>query len=251
MEIGYSSSTRLLMKFLTENTKKEIDRYVEEHRNNEPIEYNFQEDTDEFGRSLTDEEYMTIRLYTGTNYKNINAVLRNTWNYEDNGDSSKKDYYKKLGEDISNVIDKYPELKNNIKTFRGTSLREFKKYGVTNLEELKQLEGKYLYEEGFTSTSLEEKSSFFNREIFGEIQNIEVIYHILESSQDGMPILSKDLSYCINQKEYILNKNCLSKILKVEIKDDTAIVEVLLIPQKLWNKEKYMDSEKVDTNIKK
>lgn len=151
MEIGYSSSTRLLMKFLTEDTKKEIDRYVEEHRNNEPIEYNFQEDTDDFEKNITDEEYMTIRLYTGTNYKNINAVLRNTWNYEYNGDSSKKDYYKRLEEDISSIIDKYPELKNNIKTFRGTSLREFKKYGVTNLEELKQLEGKYLYEEGFTS----------------------------------------------------------------------------------------------------
>lgn len=35
MEIGYSPSTRLLMKFLTENTKKEIDRYVEEHKNTE------------------------------------------------------------------------------------------------------------------------------------------------------------------------------------------------------------------------
>lgn len=35
MEIGYSSSTRLLMKFLTEDTKNEIDRYVEEHRNTE------------------------------------------------------------------------------------------------------------------------------------------------------------------------------------------------------------------------
>ena len=251
MEIGYSSSTRLLMKFLTEDTKKEIDRYIEEHKNTEPIEYNFQEDTDEFGRSLTDEEYMTIRLYTGTNYKNINAVLRNTWNYEDNSDSSKKDYYKRLGEDISSIIDKYPELKNNIKTFRGTSLREFKKYGVTNLEELKQLEGKYLYEEGFTSTSLEEKSSFFNREIFGEIQNIEVIYNISTASRDGMPILSKDLSYCTNQKEYILNKNCLSKILKVEIKDNTAVIEVLIIPQKLWNKEKYIKTEKVDTHIKK
>lgn len=195
MEIGYSSSTRLLMKFLTEDTKKEIDRYVEEHRNNEPIEYNFQEDTDDFEKNITDEEYMTIRLYTGTNYKNINAVLRNTWNYEYNGDSSKKDYYKRLEEDISSIIDKYPKLKNNIKTFRGTSLREFKKYGVRSLDDLKQLEGKYLYEEGFTSTSLEEKSSFFNREIFGEIQNIEVIYHILESSQDGMPVLIKKNIY--------------------------------------------------------
>ena len=195
MEIGYSSSTRLLMKFLTEDTKKEIDRYVEEYRNNEPIEYNFQKDTDDFEKNITDEEYMTIRLYTGTNYKNINAVLRNTWNYEDNGDSSKKDYYKRLGEDISSIIDKYPKLKNNIKTFRGTSLREFKKYGVRSLDDLKQLEGKYLYEEGFTSTSLEEKSSFFNREIFGEIQNIEVIYHILESSQDGMPVLIKKNIY--------------------------------------------------------
>lgn len=90
MEIGYSSSTRLLMKFLTEDTKKEIDRYVEEYRNNEPIEYNFQKDTEEFEKNITDEEYMKIRLYTGTNYKNINAVLRNTWNYEYNGDSSKK-----------------------------------------------------------------------------------------------------------------------------------------------------------------
>ena len=251
MEIGYSSSTKLLLRYLSEETKNEIDRYIEEHRNNESIDYNFQKDTELFERNLTDDEYMTIRLYTGTNYKNINAVFRKTWNYEDNGDSSKKNYYQKLGEEISNVIDKYPELKNNIKTFRGTSLREFKKYGVTSLDDLKQLEGKYLYEEGFTSTSLEEKSSFFNREIFGEIQNIEVIYHVSATSRDGMPVLSKDLSYAINQKEYLLNKNCLSKVLKVEIKDDTAVVEVLLIPQKLWNKEKYIEIEKVDTTHKK
>ena len=110
MEIGYSSSTKLLMRYLSEEAKDEIDRYIEEHRNNESIDYNFKKDTDEFERNLTDDEYMTIRLYTGTNYKNINAVLRKTWNYEDNGDSSKKDYYQKLGEDISNIIDKYPEL---------------------------------------------------------------------------------------------------------------------------------------------
>ena len=251
MEIGYSSSTKLLMKFLSEETKEKIERYIEENRNNKSIDYNFQKDTEEFERNLTDDEYMTIRLYTGTNYKNINAVFRNTWNYEDNGDSSKKDYYKKLGDDISIIIEEYPKLKNNIKTFRGTSLREFKKYGVTSLNDLKQLEEKYLYEECFTSTSLEEESSFFNRKIIGEIQNIEVIYHVSASSQDGMPVLSKDLSYCTNQKEYILNKNCLSKVLKVEIKDDTAVVEVLLIPQKLWNKEKYNETEKVDTTHKK
>ena len=78
-----------------------------------------------------------------------------------------------------------------------------------------------------------------------------MIYHVSKYSQDGIPVLSKDLSYCTNQKEYILNKNCLSKVLKVEIKDDTAVVEVLLIPQKLWNKERYMKIEKVDTSLKK
>ena len=117
MEIGYSSSTKILMRYLSEETKNEIDRYIEEHRSNESVNYNFKKDTDEFERNLTDDEYMTIRLYTGTNYKNINAVFRNTWNYEDNGDSSKKDYYKKLGEDISNIIDKYPKLKKNIKIY--------------------------------------------------------------------------------------------------------------------------------------
>ena len=88
MEIGYSSSTKLLMKFLSEETKEKIERHIEENRNNKSIDYNFQKDTEEFERNLTDDEYMTIRLYTGTNYKNINAVFRNTWNYEDNSDSS-------------------------------------------------------------------------------------------------------------------------------------------------------------------
>ena len=78
-----------------------------------------------------------------------------------------------------------------------------------------------------------------------------MIYHVSEASQDGIPVLFKDLSYCTNQKEYILNKNCLSKILKIEIKEDSAVIEVLLIPQKLWNKEKYIKTEKVDTHIKK
>lgn len=42
----------------------------------------------------------------------------------------------------------------DFKTYRGTPLSHFKDYGINNIEDLNLLVGKFIYEEGFTSTSV-------------------------------------------------------------------------------------------------
>ena len=82
MEIGTSIQTRYINKLLDEDTKLEIDLIVKEAAS---YEYKKPTFNNEFSDSLSEEERMTIRSYTGYNYKKINAILRNNWNYEEHG----------------------------------------------------------------------------------------------------------------------------------------------------------------------
>jgi hypothetical protein len=239
MEKGKSLSTRMIMKYLTTDSKKEIENLINDMSLSTFERPNFNSKIRHYEDDLTDTELMTIRSYTGYNFRNINAVLRDTWTYDLNGKltEEEKEKYATLSCELAELIERFPKTTSPFLTYRGTTIYEFHKYNIDSLDDLLSLKDNYLYEKGFTSTSLDEESCYFNKMINGVDINIEIKYIIPNDSNEGIPLLTDNSSYSKNQQEYLLNKNTLSKVLDVKIDKDNAIITVLVIPKTIWNKQ--------------
>jgi hypothetical protein len=243
-----SRITNMLLNMLDSNVKFEIDDYVEYICNMDFVNINsvndiyniFGDSIINFISNLTEDEKLILRSWTGYNFKNVNAILRGNWNYEINGRLTDENSfkYRKLASLISNIIDKYSLPKVNFISYRGVSLDAFSEYGITDINELNNLTGKFMYELGFSSTSLLSETSYFNKDIGdGKKYNIQLKYLISEYYDSGTLLINNDLSYSINQNEYLINKDSLLKIVDVKLKDDNAFVTVVPIPNKIWNRE--------------
>lgn len=95
-----------------------------------------------------------------------------------------------------------------------------------------------MFEEGFTSTSIIEDSCYFNKVLdTGKNYNVEIKYLITPEYDEGALLLNHDMSYSINQNEYLINKVSLSKVIDVKINEDLnkAILTVVLVPRKKWD----------------
>lgn len=248
MELGESRTTNMLLRFLDQSIKNELELFVQDTRTKKFIEIKTMEDLNVlfsnnislFLNNLTEEELMNIRSYTGYNFRNINAILRNNWTYEENGsltEDNKKSFLE-LSNNISNSIQKFPPASFPFITFRGTNLSSFQEYGVHSIKDLESLKGKYMYEQGFTSTSIIEDTCYFNKTLeTGNNYNIKIKYLITPEYDEGALLISNETSYSINQNEYILNKNCLSRVIDVVIDEvlEQAILTVVVIPRKKYD----------------
>lgn len=247
MEKGTSLGTRIVTSSLSLDKLEQINKLIKELSTYNFQKPDFTKDIEKFEKNLTETDFLTIRSYTGYNFRNINAILRNNWNYENNGALTEeaKEKYLYLSHELDSLISKFPSINTPFISYRGTTIKEFSKYNIKTIDELLFLKGKYLYEEGFTSTSLTEENSYFNKNINGENINIEIKYIVPNKSNDGIPLLTNNLSYSSNQEEYLLNRNTLSRVLDVKIDNDTAIITVLVIPKSLWNhQEKEINNRK-------
>ncbi|MBE6155052.1 MAG: hypothetical protein E7163_05765 [Firmicutes bacterium] len=264
MEIGYNKNVRYILSFIGIENVELIEAYIENILRQEFVDFSSEEDItkvlEEYANSYTGKlalnEIETIRSYTGFRFRELNAVLRNNWNYEINGkltDEIRREYLS-LSEDIKQIIAKTTDLPTNIKTYRGVSIDAFSGYGIRKINDLKYLEGKYLYESGFTSTSLVEKNCFFyNQSDWGTKSNI-LIEYLVPSSDDGIWLNNDLLSYSASQNEFLINSASLFKVLNVEVNnlDDTVKMQVMLIPKKMWNKVDYeIQKNNVNDSLKR
>ena len=193
-----------------------------------------------FSHELTDIELMDLRSYTGYNFKNINAILRGNWNYEENGllNQEVEAKYRSLARNIENIIDKFLKPDTNFVVFRGVEANYFSKCGITSLNELASMKDKFIYEEGFTSTSILKDTSYFGKSLeTGKNYNVEIKYLISSDSQDGALLMNSNFSYSPNQNEFLINAGSLSKVIDVNVdyENFTASLTVVLVPKKLWN----------------
>lgn len=193
--------------------------------------------------SLSEAELLDLRSYTGYNFKCINAILRNTWTYEENGllNEEVKNKYLTLANNISNIISNASGLNTEFKAYRGTNVNAFKDYGINSIQELAALKGEFMYEKGFTSTSLIENNSYFNQQLETGINyNVKIIYLIDGNySGDGILMGNEAMSYSPNQTEFILGNGALSKVSEVMIdeQEQTATIIACLVPKNIWNKQ--------------
>lgn len=215
-----NKTVNLILKYIGIDKQTELDTFVNDVSKRNFVEFSSLEEVSAFfidylagfynNNSRSDID--NIRAYTGIAFRRFNSVLRGFWNYDTNGllTDEMKNKYLDYADNLSECIERAPTLSSNIKTYRGVSLDSFKDYGISSLEDLKNLENKYYYESGFTSTSLERDKSFFNRELeYHDFCNIEIEYLIPEESNDGIPLINDDLSYSKVQSEYLINKGSL------------------------------------------
>lgn len=252
MEKGTNSNTRYVLNYIGTEKIAEINTYIARVLNEDikafassnEIEAIFSEFLNVFYERTSTEERENIKSYTGLNFRKVNSCLRGVWDYEKNGkltDEVKEEAYK-LATNLRKVFLKAPLLPFNIVVYRGVGIETFYSYGITKIEDLIYLKDKYLYEEGFTSTSLLRSNSFYyNQPEWGSICNIEIECLVPSESEDGLPLIDSDMSYSENQLEFLINNLSLFKVLDVLIdkENNTAKIKTILIPQKLWNQPDY------------
>ena len=91
MEKGQSDITRYLLRSLGKEKTAEIEMYIADIlernflslSNEEEVSQLFGQLASDFTSSLTYQEALNLRSYTGFSHKEINAIMRNKWNYEE------------------------------------------------------------------------------------------------------------------------------------------------------------------------
>lgn len=191
---------------------------------------------------LDPSDQAALKSYSGLGYKAINQVARGFWDYDILGRQTPE----KLEEAhaaiarISHAISSAPSPDINFTTFRGTNLDSFRDYGINSLSDLTNLENQLFLETGFSSTSFISDHSFANRTFDDPLRkscDITIKYHVPADSHEGVGLLSDHLSYSPQQNEFLINRDSLSYISKVEVAPDqsSAKLEMTLIPRHIYD----------------
>lgn len=229
-----------MIKFVLRNINQddmyEMEKLATECNKDSFYEFNNRDEIiSSLGVSLNEDDLLDVRLYTGTIFKDINNALRGTWNYEENGHIDRMNEAINKGRNASKIIHNNPHLPINFKTYRGVTIDAFKQYGILKLEDLPSLVGKYIYELGFTSTSLLRDKSFFKRKNYrGDECNIEIEYLVPDTFQDGI-LLMQNGTYSEDEYEYLIDASSLSRVLDVHIDNNYAKVTIIVFPKKMYD----------------
>lgn len=211
-------------------------------KNNEQINEYFRS----YSPDITYGEAETIMSYTNRFYGRINSLKRGFWDYEALGRLTPEDkaYYLKYADDMEKIINKVTPLQTNISTYRGTDLKNFRRFGISSLDDLASLLNQYIYDDSFVSTSLLANQSFFkeNKEAYNG-NNIQIEYLIPKDSQDGLFV---PLSFYDVESEYLINCGNLAKVIDVKIdhEKEEAYIKMILVPKKVWDKNYYQESQR-------
>lgn len=246
------NNTDYVLKYIGKSKLEEIELFILDMLSRKYKAFESEQDISEsldgyiekYLEKINCDEQNTLKAYTGLAFRRINSVLRGSWDYETNGalTAQVKEESYQLADSIRTILLKSDSLPMDIKTYRGVSLSAFRAYGVNSLNDLKNMENRYMYEDGFTSTTLIRDESFFYKQTdWGEKANIEVEYLIPNESDDGVVLNCAAISFSPNQDEYLINSSSLFKVLSVDIdeKNNQAKIRMALVPQKVWNPYDY------------
>ena len=80
-------------------------------------------------------------------------------------------------------------------------------------------------------------------------RNILIEYDVPNNFNEGVYLSDNNLSYSVNQNEYLINGESLAYIYDININNDTAIIKAKLIPKRVYRKDYRSFIE--NTTIKK
>lgn len=240
MAIGESNYVNTFLRFISDENKKDMENYFLNSLTKDYTQFSSALEVDAAFASMPGfnyDESLYIAEYSGTNFTNINNAVRGRWNYEENGHISQMNRFKEDADKISSIIEKNPFYAGSFKAYRGVSLDYFKEYGISSLEDLTAMQGKFMFDQGFVSTSLLRDDSFFvKKPNTGVNYNIEIEYLIPEDFGDGVYIGDNpNLSYHADEHEYLINKGNLSRVASVRIDGDTAHLTMVMIPKSIYD----------------
>lgn len=192
--------------------------------------------------ALIYEDKTALKNYTGYNYRLINSVARDQWNYDLLGPQTPEALQtaRKDIEAINQAIAATPPPEVDLLTHRGTNLDSFLGYDIHSLSDLKSLEGQFFLEEGFTSSSLSPDQSFTQKDLDDPLRrpcDIEITCRIPKESREVIGLLSDELSYNPEQYEVVISTGSLFYVSSAEVSPDakTAQLEMTLIPRHLYD----------------
>lgn len=242
----------MYMEHLSSNVK-DVFRWIDdEHKNNisEFItdslykRYYQVEDNDFINGNINYDDCSFLREYSGFNYKHINNALRGIWNYEENGHIDNRERFIKDGRRVFDIIENNPSYSiQDFMVYRGVTLSYFDDYKLnkdknkkTEIEDLVNMKGQFMYDSGFVSTSINDKSSFFKKENeLGLNYNVMITYLMPAYFDDGI-FLYGDMTYSGYEKEYLINKGNLSYVTDVKINQDgTANITAIMVPKRIYD----------------
>lgn len=238
IDIGTNRDIRSVFRMIGNDKVNAINSFCDEHNNDNYFVFS---DIDQIRsivgcRNIDNCDVELLKVYSGYNFRNINSVLRGTWNYEENGHESRKKEYEQLAYELKAFIDNNQNSMGSIKAYRGVELSYFKSYGINTLEDLVALNGNFLLDKGFVSTSLIEEKCFFRKDNdLGLNYNVKIEYLIPEEFEDGIYIGEEYLSYSPEQYEYIINSWNMAKVCSVNVEEDSAVIKAMLIPKKVYD----------------
>ena len=174
--------------------------------------------------------------YSGFNYRWINACARGKWDYLKHGHCKERERYDAMASALRDAIDDNQKSIGNVSVFRGVPLRYFSEYGISSLTDLESLEGGFLLDKGFVSTSLVEESCYYKKHNELNIDyNVKIEYMIPEEFEDGVSI--GNVSYSPGQNEYLFNAWNMAQVVDVSMDgNDGAIVRAIMIPKYVYDK---------------
>lgn len=238
MEKGTSKDVARVFRMIDADEKNNIGRFCSacsfrEYRTFENAEMALMAcDTGSYSEEVRD----IFNDYSGFNYRRINASARGKWNYEKHGHSRERERFDRIATNLREAIDDNQRSVGNIKVFRGVPLSYFSEYGIESLEDLKSLEGGFLLDKGFVSTSLVEDSCYYRKpNELGLNYNVKIEYLIPEEFEDGVSI--GNVSYSPNQNEYLINAWNIANVVDVTMDgEDGCIVRAMMVPKKVYDK---------------
>lgn len=240
-----SINVKDIFRWIDDKHKKNIDEFMIDSLSKEYYEV---EDNDFINGNINYDDSFFLREYSGFNYKHINNALRGKWNYEENGHIDNKERFIKDGERVFDIIENNPSYSTqDFRVYRGVTLSYFREYGINSLDDLIRMKGQFMYDQAFVSTSIKEKDSFFKKDNnLGLNYNVMITYLISKEFDDGI-FLYGDRTYTGYEKEYLINKGNISKVVSVNINEDgTANLTAVMIPKRVYDDyyAYYKNSEK-------
>lgn len=241
LEKGESRNVNRFLRFISDEDKNNVNEFV---LNGLIRDYTRCSSVYEVRESFSNPGYVTfnqttyIRAFTGTSYFDINSALRDRWTYHENGHDERKQEMLLLATKIKSIISSNPNSYGDFVAYRGVNLHYFSEYGVESLEDLTSLEGKFLYDAGFVSTTLLPEQSFFGKDYEkGKQYNVMIEYMVPQEFTDGIYIGDNpNFSYHPHEQEYLINAGNMSKVTGVKINDDgTAKIQAVMIPKSLYD----------------
>lgn len=234
---GTSQTTRMIFGWLSTERRNALDSFCSECGKREYTKFTDLENALMFIPLpvLNDEDKLALSHYSGFSYFSLNRAIKGKWNYEENGHISLFEERKRQAEELSKAISNNQSSVGNIKVYRGVPLKYFRDYGINTIDDLESLEGNYLLDEGFVSTSLVEEECFYRKNPGNGVNyNVMIEYLIPEEFTDG--ICNVGESHFINESEYLINTWSLAEVTSVKCDgEDRAIIQALLVPKKVYD----------------